>query len=150
VAEWGPGKQLPDKDTPFIGNRNRNTRRITDMGEEKRQKTRVHFETHVIIRTEESEIKAEADSEAISIKGVFVRTQEKIPEGTPCDLEILLTGSSTKLALTIKGLITRQEETGLAIGFDSMDLDSFMHLKNIILYNASDPEEVEKEMLSLK
>jgi len=107
------------------------------MGEEKRQKTRVHFETHVIIRTEESEIRAEADSEDISIKGVFVRTQEKIPEGTPCDLEILLTGSSTRLAL-------------LAIGFDSMDLDSYMHLKNIILYNVSDPEEVEREMLSLK
>ena len=120
------------------------------MTDERRQKTRVHFETHVIIRTEESEIKAEADSEDISIKGVFVKTQEKIPEGTPCDLEILLTGSSTKLALTIKGLITRQEEAGLAIGFDSMDLDSYMHLKNIILYNVSDPEEVKKEMLSLK
>ena len=120
------------------------------MGEERRQKTRVHFETHVIIRTQESEIRAEADSEDISIKGIFIKTQDKIPEGTPCDLEILLTGSSTRLALTVKGTITRQEETGLAIGFDSMDLDSYMHLKNIILYNASDPEEVEKEMLSLK
>lgn len=120
------------------------------MGEEKRKKTRVHFETHVVIKTRDSEIRAEADSEDISIKGVFVKTQDKIPEGTPCDLEILLTGSSTRLALTIKGTITRQEKNGLAIGFESMDLDSFMHLKNVILYNATDPEEVEKEMLSLK
>jgi hypothetical protein len=119
------------------------------MGEEKRKKTRVHFETHVVIKTRDSEIRAEADSEDISIKGVFVKTQDKIPEGTPCDLEILLTGSSTRLALTIKGTITRQEKNGLAIGFESMDLDSFMHLKNVILYNATDPEEVEKEMLSL-
>ncbi|MBW1742145.1 MAG: PilZ domain-containing protein [Deltaproteobacteria bacterium] len=120
------------------------------MGEERRQKTRVHFETHVIIKTEESEIRAEADSEDISMKGVFVRTPEKIPEGTPCDLEILLTGSSTRLALTIKGIVTRQEEAGLAIGFDSTDLDSYIHLKNIILYNASNHEEIENEMLSLK
>jgi hypothetical protein len=120
------------------------------MGEERRQKTRVHFETHVIIKTRDSEIRAEADSQDMSIKGMFVKTQDKIPEGAPCDLEILLTGSSTRLALTIKGTITRQEENGLAIGFESMDLDSFMHLKNIILYNVTDPEEVEKEMLSLK
>jgi hypothetical protein len=120
------------------------------MEEERRQKTRVHFETHVIIRIGESEIKAEANSEDISIKGVFVKTRDRIPEGTPCDLEILLTGSSTRLALTIKGTITRQEKDGLAIGFDSMDLDSYMHLKNIILYNVTDPEEVEREMLSLK
>lgn len=120
------------------------------MGEERRKKTRVHFETHVIIKTEESEIRAEADSKDISVKGIFVKTQQKIPDGTPCDLEILLTGSSTRLALAIKGTISRQEENGLAIGFDSMDLDSYMHLKNIILYNVSDPEEVEKEMLSLK
>jgi hypothetical protein len=120
------------------------------MGEERRHKTRVHFETHVNIKTGNSEIRAEADSEDISIEGIFVKTQDKIPEGTPCDLEILLTGSSTRLVLTIKGIMRRQEENGLAIGFESMDLDSFMHLKNIILYNATDPEEVEKEMLSLK
>jgi hypothetical protein len=150
VAKWVHGKRFHDKDISFIRKGNRKTRRVKEMDEERRQKTRVHFETHVIIRTEESEIKAEADSEDISMKGVFVRTQDKIPEGTPCDLEILLTGSSTKLALTIKGTITRQEKDGLAIGFDSMDLDSYMHLKNIILHNVTDPEEVEKEMLSLK
>ena len=120
------------------------------MGEERRQKTRVRFETHVTIKTRDSEIRAEADSQDISMKGMFVETQVKIPEGTPCDLEILLTGSSTRLALTIKGTITRQEEDGLAIGFESIDLDSFIHLKNIILYNVTDPEEVEKEMLSLR
>jgi hypothetical protein len=120
------------------------------MGKERRQKTRVRFETHVIIRTADSEVRAEADSEDISMKGVFVKTQDTILEGTPCDLEILLTGSSTRLALTVKGRITRQEKDGVAIRFESMDLDSYMHLKNIILHNVADPEEAEKEMLSPK
>jgi hypothetical protein len=70
--------------------------------------------------------------------------------GTPCDIEILLTGTSTRLALTIKGIITRQDASGLGIAFDSMDLDSYVHLKNIVFYNASDPEDIEKEMFSLK
>ena len=120
------------------------------MNEERRKKTRVHFRTQVIIKTEKSEIVAEANSEDISIKGVYVNTEKKIPVGTPCDIEILLTGTSTRLALTINGVITREDSSGLGITFDSMDLDSYIHLKNIIMYNASNPDDIEKEMLSLK
>lgn len=125
-------------------------RRVRKMEEERRTRTRVHFTTQVIVKTDESEIVAEANSEDISIKGLFVNTEERIPVGTPCDIEILLTGTSTRLALTIKGIITRQDASGLGIAFDSMDLDSYVHLKNIVLYNASDPEDIEKEMFSLK
>lgn len=120
------------------------------MEEERRTRTRVHFTTQVIVKTDESEIVAEANSEDISIKGLFVNTEERIPVGTPCDIEILLTGTSTRLALTIKGIITRQDASGLGIAFDSMDPDSYVHLKNIVLYNASEPEDIEKEMFSLK
>jgi hypothetical protein len=125
-------------------------RRVRKMEEERRTRTRVDFTTQVIVKTDESEIVAEANSEDISIKGLFVNTEERIPVGTPCDIEILLTGTSTRLALTIKGIITRQDASGLGIAFDSMDLDSYVHLKNIVLYNASDPEDIEKEMFSLK
>ena len=31
-----------------------------------------------------------------------------------------------------------------------MDLDSYVRPKNIVLYNAPDPEEIEKEVLSFK
>ncbi len=125
-------------------------RRVGKMEEERRTRTRVYFTTQVIVKTDESEIVAEANSEDISIKGLFVNTEKRIPVGTPCDIEILLTGTSTRLALTIKGIITRQDASGLGIAFDSMDLDSYVHLKNIVLYNASDPEDIEKEMFSLK
>ena len=117
------------------------------MNEEKRKKTRVDFKTQVILKTDESEIEAEANSKDISIKGIFVNTEKKIPVGTPCDIEILLTGTSTRLALSIKGIITRQDASGLGIVFDSMDIDSHFHLKNIVVQNASDPDVIEKEMV---
>lgn len=120
------------------------------MGEERRKKTRVDFATQVILRTDRSEIVAEANSKDISTKGMFVNTEQAVPVGTTCDVEILLTGTSTKLALNIKGIITRQDGHGLGITFDSMDVDSYFHLKNIVMYNASDPEEIEKEISSLE
>jgi len=122
---------------------------VKTMDEEKRKRTRVHFKTQVTLKTEKSEIEAEANSKDISMKGAFVNTKEKIPVGTPCDIEIMLTGTSTKLSLSIKGTIIRQEPSGLGITFDSMDVDSYLHLKNIIMYNASNPDDIEKEMLSL-
>ncbi|MBW1677129.1 MAG: PilZ domain-containing protein [Deltaproteobacteria bacterium] len=117
------------------------------MNEERRKKTRVYFKTQVTLKTDKSEIVAEANSKDISIKGMFVSTGKRIPVGTPCDVEILLTGTSTRLALSIKGVITRQDASGLGLAFDSMDIDSYFHLKNIVMYNASDPEDIEKEML---
>jgi hypothetical protein len=125
-------------------------RRVRMMEGERRKRTRVCFTTQVIVKTDKSEIVAEANSEDISIKGIFVNTETKIPEGTPCDVEILLTGTSTRLALNVKGVVTRQDVSGLGIAFDAMDLDSYIHLKNIVLYNASDPENIEKEMFALK
>ena len=120
------------------------------MNEERRGKTRVHFKTQVTLKADESKIVSEANSKDISIKGMFVNTEKKMPVGTPCDIEILLTGTSTRLALSIKGIVTRQDVSGLGISFDSMDIDSHFHLKNIIMYNASDPEEIEEEGYSLK
>ena len=120
------------------------------MNEERRGKTRVHFKTQVIIKADESKIVSEANSKDISINEIFIKTENKIPVGTPCDIEILLTGTSSRLALRIKGKVTRQDASGLGISFDSMDIDSHFHLKNIIMYNSSNPEEIEEEIYSLK
>ena len=122
---------------------------MNTMTDEKRKKTRVHFGTQVIVKSDTSEIVADTNSKNISVKGLLVETDEKIPVGTPCEIEILLTGTSSKLSLNIQGKIVRQTESGLAIAFDAVDVDSYFHLKNLVMHNAEDPDAVEKEILSL-
>ncbi len=116
------------------------------MGNDKRKRTRVHFETQVVLKTDVSEIKAGANSLDISLKGMFISTDEKIPVGTPCDMEIVLSGTTSRLALNIEGVVARHDKGGLGITFNSMDVDSYLHLKNIVKYNAKDPDAVEEEM----
>jgi len=118
-----------------------------NMGDDKRKRTRVHFETQVVLKTGVSEIMAGANSSDISMKGMFVSTDEKIPVGTPCDIEIVLSGTTSRLALNIEGVVARLDKGGLGITFNSMDVDSYLHLKNIVMYNAQDPDAVEEEML---
>lgn len=107
---------------------------------ERRQKLRVDFKTNVIVNTAESEISVDGSSKDLSLKGVFVNTKEKIPENTKCYVRVLLSGMTENIALKMQGKVIRKDEAGIAIAFDSMDLDSYTHLKNIVRYNTSDPD----------
>lgn len=115
------------------------------MDTEKRKNIRIDFKTRVVLKCAGETISSDADSRDISLKGMFIKTDKLLAVGTPCDLELILTGASTNLNLAIKGTITRREADGLGVSFDGIDLDSYWHLKNLLLYNAQDPDKVEKE-----
>ncbi len=38
----------------------------------------------------------------------------------------------------MKGTVIRISENGMGIEFDSMDVDTYSHLKNIVHYNSAD------------
>lgn len=119
------------------------------MTDEKRQKTRVPFHAQVVIRAGGEEIISDADSQDISLRGMFVRSQRSLSVNTACQVEILLTGSSSRLSIRVEGRVAREDKGGMGIVFDSLDLDSYYHLKNLLLYNAQDPDALEKEILPI-
>ena len=115
------------------------------MESEKRKNIRIDFKTRVVLKCEGQTILSDADSRDISLKGMFIKTDQALEIGTPCDLELILSGASTNLSIAIKGKITRQGDGGIGVSFDGIDLDSYWHLKNLLLYNAPDPDVLEKE-----
>ena len=119
------------------------------MTEEKRGKTRVAFQTQVVIRAGDTQITSGANSRDISLRGIFVKTNQRLPAETACDVEILLTGSSSRLAINVKGRVVRETPEGMGIVFDALDVDSYYHLKNLLLYNARDPDALEQEILPI-
>jgi hypothetical protein len=88
---------------------------------------------------------SDADSRDISLKGMFIKTDQVLEIGMPCDLKLILSGASTNLSIAVKGEITRQGDGGLGVSFSEIDLDSYWHLKNLLLYNARDPDAIEGE-----
>ena len=109
---------------------------------EERRRPRVEFETEIALLSGSSEIRVGGSSKDVSLRGVFIRTEEKLPVGSECKVEIQLTGMVETLRLTINGHVARQETAGMAVIFDSMDLDTYTHLKNIVRYNYKDPDAV--------
>ncbi|MBF0099381.1 MAG: PilZ domain-containing protein [Desulfobacterales bacterium] len=111
---------------------------------EKRRGTRVTFDTKIILRLKNSEIHVKGNSKDMSLKGVFISTQEDIPLEEKCLVEIWLTGMTEEIKLQMNGRIIRKDPfgKGLAVYFDSMDIDSYMHLKNIVRYNSPNPDDI--------
>jgi hypothetical protein len=108
--------------------------------EERREQVRVHYQTKIIIEADAATIQLDGSSRDLSLGGVFVNTDKKILLNTRCKVKILLSGLNPPLFLEIDGKIVRTDASGIAIAFESMDLDSYTHLKNIVRYNATHPD----------
>jgi len=79
----------------------------------------------------------------VSLKGMLCEPQ---PEATPdaqCELALMLTQDVT---LTVQVKIVRNDATGCAIDFLSMDEASFFHLRNIVRYGSADADSIDQEL----
>ncbi len=104
---------------------------------DRRKHERVGFKTDIKISLilNHQEVKLTANSEDLSLKGVFVNTDTTFPVGTACYIKIYLSGGVDEIALSIQGTIVRQTRKGVGVEFDSMDVDTYSHLKKIVQYN---------------
>ena len=107
---------------------------------EKRNHERVPFTARVTVFSGGQRIVTDADTRDISLKGIFVQTSHRPGIGTHCGLELQLSGASSQLTLNIDGTVVREDDVGIGIVFNTIDLDSYYHLKNILLYNTENPD----------
>ena len=103
----------------------------------RRKFDRVEFATpiRIILDIDGKAVELSGSSKDLSMKGIYIDTDRRFKPGTPCSVKIHLTGSSEKIELIIQASITRQTGKGMGICFDSMDVDTYAHLKNIVKYN---------------
>lgn len=105
---------------------------------EQREARRIVFKSSAVIRYEQGKaMEAKVDTADISLKGLFLETETRIPLETPCTIEIRLTGPTSKMDVKAKGLVCRHEQGGLAISFTHLDPDSRLHIVNLVNLHAA-------------
>ena len=102
------------------------------METERRQDSRVPFAGKVRITSEDNSFQAEADAQDISLKGIYLVSDEKLPIETLCTLDITLTGQSIKMKFTLFGRVCRHDENGMGIAFMDLEEDTFQHIKTLL------------------
>ncbi len=110
---------------------------------EKRTNTRVLFNVNAVVKYQDKTLEGKVNN--VSLYGILLQTPEQVPVDTAVDVKVCMEGTTTNLTLNLQGHITRSDQTGTAIAFDSIDIDSFVHLKNIVAYNEGDEDKIMKE-----
>jgi hypothetical protein len=109
--------------------------------QERRTAQRVRLHAAVTVKFDEQLFAADTDLRDISLDGMNISISKPLPINRICDLEIVISGPSSVLQLKARGRILRQDSLSAAVRFTELDIDCYMHLKNIVLHNRS-PENV--------
>jgi len=108
----------------------------------KREFSRSHV--HVTTTVSRGATRVSGKLRDVSMKGVFVTCDASgLTGGEACSVEVVL---SEEVRVSLKGHVVRAEPTGLAIVLDEIPVESFHHLQQLVIYNADDPERVEREL----
>ena len=110
-----------------------------------RRRTRVHIGAMVDVHATGVRLEG-LKSRDLSHKGVFVLGDTDLKDGQNCMVTVhLMINNDAAPLLHMEGKVVRSTPEGTAIDFVSMDPDSYMHLRNLILHNAEDPDKAEQE-----
>jgi hypothetical protein len=119
---------------------------MTDEPRNKREFTRVSVTTRTRIRSGETVI-AGAATHSLSMKGMSVQTDQRLPVGAPCEFTIMLVEGEVEIQA--EGTVVNHLPDGMAFVFHKIvGLESFEHLRNLVYYNAQDVDQVESEFSS--
>ncbi|MBP7737796.1 MAG: PilZ domain-containing protein [Spirochaetes bacterium] len=115
---------------------------------EKRNTIRVPFHVRSVVKYGDSVL--EGDVLDLSTGGMMIQAEMNLPVDEIVQISLFLYGTSSNLSLNIVGKVVRKTDSGTAIKFTELDLDSFIHLRNIVSRNAFDEEKIVREFQEFK
>ena len=110
---------------------------------EKRELIRVPFQIDTTILFENRTFTGKIEN--LSLKGMFILTDGQFKLQDIIQITLHLAGESSDLEISVTGVIVRKNEKGIGVQFEKVDLDSFIHLRNIVAYNSGDEDKVMDE-----
>ena len=120
---------------------------MMDPNVNKREFTRVAVGIRTMIKAGDGE-PFPVTARNVSLKGMAVVTEERLPVGSPCDIIIQLLEGIAEIQL--QGKVVVWFPDGMGFEFDRiLGAESFEHLRNLVRYNAGGVvDTVESEFIS--
>ena len=117
------------------------------MTQNRRQFSRVHFQTEARIYVQDKEFSV--DVLDISLKGALVHSSKpfEISTGVPAVLQMRLDEMGTMIRMA--GPIVRSQDGVLGVSCQEIDLDSITHLRRLVELNLGDEALLERELSHL-
>lgn len=111
----------------------------------KRRRTRINFAAKADVNVTGAQL-VDLTTRDLSHKGVFVLGSHPLTVGQHCTVTIRLQDDpESDVELFMEGKVARSTIEGTAIDFISMDPDTYMHLRKLVLLNSPNPDEAASE-----
>lgn len=92
---------------------------------EHRRFSRVECRAEALIKYKDISFLGEVEN--LSLKGLFVRTDQRIEVGEPVEVSVFFYGSSANLSFSLRGTVVRESDEGIGINFRKIDIGSVAH-----------------------
>ncbi len=112
---------------------------------EQRHFSRVDYHVHAVIACDGDSFPA--DVENLSLHGMLVKSERVLTVGSPVDITISLADADPPVAIHLNGVTVRAQEGELGFKFERIELDSFVHLRNIVSIAKGDADRVMDEFI---
>lgn len=90
-------------------------------------------------------------SRDLSLRGVFVFTDVIFPLRSACLVTITLSGNVVPIEIKLDACVVRAESDGIGVEFSgAQDLESYHHLRNLVMYNSFTPDQILEEEKSAR
>ena len=109
----------------------------------KRKMSRVDFKVDATIKINETTTKCKVKD--LSLSGIYLLTDIDLNLGEKPAIHLKITSGSTSGQLSLVGEVIRKDTFGIAFEFLKLPLDSYLFLRNIVVYNSGDAEAVDQE-----
>ncbi len=84
----------------------------------------------------------------LSMSGMFLHTDHRLEAGSKCQVSILLGHFKHELPILADAVVVRSIENGIALRFESVRLESFTSMQDVIVEHAEDPAQAALECSS--
>ncbi len=109
----------------------------------KRMLSRVDFKVDATVKYRNADLPCTVKN--LSLNGIYIVSELDIPMHEELDVRLALSSTNSDMAVEVKGEVVRKEEDGVAVQFKGIELDSFIFLRNIVIYNSGNSDLIDKE-----
>ena len=115
---------------------------------EKRNFLRTKYISRAFIKLNDEVVVGDITNLSLNGAMVKVDTLHKLNMYDHIELEMSISNNETAIKIKSTGAVVRLEDFEIGIRFETMDLDSFTHLRNIIAYNTGEYDRIMDEMIN--
>ncbi|MCL2459588.1 MAG: PilZ domain-containing protein [Desulfobulbus sp.] len=99
----------------------------------RRRSRRIVFSSAAVLQYGDDDLlELQVDTHNISLHGLYLITEVRLPLETPCTVKISLAGATSRMEAIAQGVVRRHEPDGIAVAFTHLDPDSFLHILNLV------------------